>query len=345
MKILTVVGARPQFIKAAVLRRLLDKSDINEKLLHTGQHYDHAMSDVFFDELGIKDADYKLNLSKRSHAGMTAEIMFGVEEALILESPNFCLLYGDTNSTLAAAIAASKMNIPICHVESGQRSFNSLMPEETNRLLTDHVSKLLFCSTTTAVENLRTEGITTGVHHVGDIMFDAVKLFSKTVSRDKLSRKLGFEIPDNYILTTIHRAETLNDRKRLNAIIEYVKKLNDENEVIFVLHPHTKKKIESTQTDLGKIKVLKPQTYLTMQSLISQSNLVVTDSGGMQKEAYFHKKRCITLRDETEWVETIDAGWNRLWTEKDYKRLPCPIPDYGDGNSGKKIIQILNSHF
>jgi len=341
MKVLTVVGARPQFIKAAVLRKVFFDQHVDEKLVHTGHHYDHNMSDIFFDELGIRAADYKLNLLQRSHAGLTGEVMLGVENILEIEKPDWCLVYGDTNSTLAAALAASKLQVPICHVEAGQRAFNREIPEEINRVLTDHVSDLLFCSTFSAVNNLKNEGIISGVHHVGDVMYDAVKLFTDEVEHHQLSEMVGISIPEDYCLLTIHRSETLTNREKICEILKFAADNSNNLEILFVLHPHTVQKIKSYGIELNRFLCLAPQAYRAMQSLIRNSQLILTDSGGIQKEAYFHSVKCITLRNETEWVETIECGWNRLWTQPDYKGPERPIPEFGDGFCGEKIVQIM----
>ncbi|MGB7316698.1 MAG: UDP-N-acetylglucosamine 2-epimerase (non-hydrolyzing) [Planktotalea sp.] len=341
MKIVTVVGARPQFVKAAVLRRRCDDFAVQEILVHTGQHYDHAMSDVFFGELGMRAADYKLDLVNRSHAGMTGEIMAGVERILLMEKPDWCVVYGDTNSTLAAALAAAKLHIPVCHIEAGLRSFNKKMPEEINRTLTDHVSDLLFCSTLGSVEQLAAENITRGVHHVGDIMYDAVKMFSKTQSKPEFCAEHGLD-PDKPIATvTLHRAETVGVTERFARVLEAMRDVGQGYQLAFPIHPNTLKKSAEFGLSLDGFALLDPMPYLAMQSLLAHSDLVITDSGGIQKEAYFHGTRCVTMRDETEWVETIENGWNRLWTQADYLCVPKAIDDYGNGHSAEEILKIM----
>lgn len=343
MKIVTVVGARPQFIKAAVLRHLFESSGIEEILVHTGQHYDHEMSSIFFSELEMRAPEYKLSLEMRTHGAMTGEILAKVEAVLFKEKPDLCLLYGDTNSTLAGALAASKLHIPVCHIEAGLRSFNKKMPEETNRILTDHLSDLLFCSTTQGVENLKNEGINDGVFHVGDIMQDAISMF---IRKDENKLYDCHENPENKPLAilTIHRQENLDNEEIFTNIIQYCKSYSTDYCTLFPAHPRTLQRIQALELDLGNIQIINPLSYLKMQSILSRCELVMTDSGGLQKEAYFHRVRCITLREETEWIETIDAGWNRLWEVKNYERDPVEITEYGNGDAGKMIVKVLQSH-
>ena len=344
MKIVTVVGARPQFVKAAVLRKRCEEFGVNEVLVHTGQHYDHAMSNIFFTELGMRPAEYKLDLKNRSHGGMTGEIMAGVEEILIAEKPDWCVVYGDTNSTLAAALAAAKLHIPVCHIEAGLRSFNKKMPEEINRILTDHMSDLLFCSTSAGVSHLANENITQGVHHVGDIMYDAVKMFSKTMPRSEFCTQHGLDPDQPIVAVTLHRAETVGDADRFAKVLDAVLEAGKGKQLVFPIHPNTLKKSAEFGLSFDGFILLKPMPYLAMQTLLAHSDLVITDSGGVQKEAYFHGVRCLTMRDETEWVETIENGWNRLWTQPDYQRAPKPIDNYGDGHSAEKILQTMLDH-
>ncbi len=345
MQVLSIVGARPQFIKAAVLRRLFPQNGISETLVHTGQHYDHNMSDVFFKELEIRPPDYRIELQGRSHGAMTGEILQRVESILQTEKPTLCIVYGDTNSTIAGALAAAKLSIPVCHVEAGLRSFNRHMPEEINRILTDHISDVLFCSTNHSVENLQRENITEGVYHVGDIMYDAVRLFTASAQAQGIVDKYLAGQSRPLAVMTIHRQETVSSAKRLAQIIAYCRDFTDEHILLFPAHPRTRQRIEQYGINLGNIQIIEPVSYLEMQSLISQSNMVLTDSGGLQKEAYFNGVRCVTLRDETEWTETIDFGWNRLWTQKDYLSEPRNITEYGDGDSGVRIISILKDRY
>jgi UDP-GlcNAc3NAcA epimerase len=341
LKIVTVVGARPQFIKAAVLRKRAPDYGIDEVLVHTGQHYDHGMSDVFFSELGIKTADYKLDLQHRSHGGMTGEIMTKFEEILDRESCDWCVVYGDTNSTLAAALTAAKRHIPVCHIEAGLRSFNKMMPEEINRILTDHVSDLLFCPTRDSVANLQRENLTKGVFHVGDIMFDAVKMFAQAAPPAAFWQTLGIDPARPIALVTLHRADTVGDPARMNRVLDYIRAQGQDYQLVFPIHPNTRRKCDEFSISLAGFHLLDPQPYLAMQSLLRAAKLVMTDSGGVQKEAYFHGVRCVTLRDDTEWVETITAGWNRLWTKEQYACAPKPIADYGTGQCSDLILQKL----
>lgn len=344
MKIVSVVGARPQFVKAAILRRLFDgEPGIDEVLVHTGQHFDAAMSDVFFDELEIRKPEYALDIHGGTHGAMTGRMLEAMDGVLSTEAPDACLVYGDTNSTLAGALSAAKMHIPVIHVEAGLRSFNRRMPEELNRILTDHVSELLFCSTHTSVTNLENEGITSGVHHVGDIMYDAVLHMQKKTAGVRDIQ--GVDISQGPIVTTtLHRAENTDDKQRLSGLLGFLNGLAETHRVILPLHPRTRNAIERFDLSLGKITTIEPVGYRDMQALLTACELVVTDSGGVQKEAYFHGKPCITMRDETEWVELIEHGWNRLWTQDDYKPRK-PIDEYGRGHTGEDILSVLKSHF
>ena len=360
MKLLTVIGARPQFIKAAPFSEEFRKNH-QEILVHTGQHYDSNMSDVFFDELGIPKPDYNLRVGSGSHGKQTGRMLEGIEEIILKEKPDGLLVYGDTNSTLAGALAASKLHIPVYHVEAGLRSYNKLMPEEQNRILTDHISDLLLCPTQTAVENLKKEGITSGVIHTGDIMYDAV-LRNIDISNRRYSNIRWIEelITDNgdlpnlsineYYLATIHRAENTDDPDKLYRIFKAFSQL--DMPVLFPLHPRTKKLIKELDTDLSNIIIVQPVGYLLMLSLTANAYMVVTDSGGLQKEAYFLKTPCTTLRDQTEWVETLEKGWNVLSKTdvqeikmKAKRKLTClqhPQPNsFGDGNAALKICKAI----
>lgn len=344
LKIVTVVGARPQFVKAAVLRKRSEEFGVHEVLVHTGQHYDHAMSDVFFTELGMRPAEYKLDLKNRTHGGMTGEIMAGVEEILLQEKPDWCVVYGDTNSTVAAALAAAKLHIPVCHIEAGLRSFNKKMPEEINRILTDHVSDLLFCSTSVSVTNLANENIHNGVHHVGDIMYDAVKMFSRAVPKDTFCAEHGLDANRPIAAVTLHRAETVGDPARFQKVLDYVREAGKDYQLAFPIHPNTRNKCAEFGISLEGFHLLEPMPYLAMQALLAHADFVITDSGGVQKEAYFHGLRCLTMRDETEWVETIEAGWNRLWTQPEYACDPQPISEYGNGDCADQILTHMLAH-
>lgn len=336
-KIVTIVGARPQFVKASVLRKLFDKSsDFTEVLVHTGQHYDTSMSDIFFEELSINPPEHHLSINGGGHGEMTGEMLASIEKILIAEKPDACLIYGDTNSTLAGALAAAKMHIPVIHVEAGLRSFNKAMPEEVNRILTDHISDQLYCSTYMSLENLKDENITDGVYHVGDIMYDAT--LDAIARAEGITEVKGVSLKaDNIAACTLHRAENTDSEPRLRAIIDYLNAQCNEYDIILPLHPRTRNALAKYNMDVGRIKTIDPVGYMEMQALLAAAKIVFTDSGGLQKEAYFHGTPCVTLRDETEWVELIDHGWNKLWTEADFKPRKA-ITEYGDGKSGEKIL-------
>lgn len=360
MKLLTIIGARPQFIKAAPFSEEFRKNN-EEILLHTGQHYDTNMSDIFFQELGIPMPDYNLGVGSGSHGKQTATMLEGIEVILLKEKPDGILVYGDTNSTLAGALAASKLHIPVFHVEAGLRSYNKLMPEEQNRILTDHISDILLCPTQTAVDNLKKEGITTGVINTGDIMYDTV-LRNIDIANEKYSNGLWFQemVKENgnidkfaekgYYLATIHRAENTDNIEKLSNIFKAFSEL--DKPVLLPLHPRTKKLIENLNVDLKNIIIIKPVGYLLMLYLISNAYMVVTDSGGLQKEAYFLKTPCTTLRDQTEWVETLENSWNILSDinveeikAKVKRELIClqhPQPrSFGDGKAASRICEAI----
>jgi UDP-GlcNAc3NAcA epimerase len=315
MKILTIVGARPQFVKAAVVsRELLKNKDIQEIILHTGQHFDKNMSDIFFEEMEIPKPQYNLNINGLSHGAMTGQMLEGIEKICLAEKPDFLLVYGDTNSTIAGALAAKKMNIKVIHIEAGLRSYNMQMPEEINRILTDKISDILFCPTDTAINNLKKEGIIDGnvkVIQNGDVMQDAAMYYAaKSEDRSNIlaNNKL---VKNNYILCTIHRQENTDDSKRLKAIINALNKINNEMTVVVPLHPRTKKIISQQNIEV-KFIIIDPVGYFDMLELLKNCKMVMTDSGGLQKEAYFFNKFCVTLRDETEWVELVENGYNKL---------------------------------
>lgn len=351
MKIITVVGARPQFIKAAPVSRELRKS-FDEIIIHTGQHYDDNMSKVFFEELGIPTPDYNLQIGSGSHGKMTGEMLIKLDEIYLKEKPDFVLVYGDTNSTLAGALAASKLLIPVIHVEAGLRSFNMTMPEEQNRILTDHISTFLLVPTEEAIKNLRNEGITSGVYNIGDVMYDAVKMFQNLSENKKnILDDIGIK-EGQYILTTIHRAENTNDINRLRKIIEALNECGKT--IILPLHPRTEKFIADYGLKLKEnIKVIKPVGYLEMLMLEKYAEKIVTDSGGVQKEAYFAGKPCITMRDETEWIETVNSGWNTIvGTDKD--KILSSITSFnpkdnrpnifGNGDASQKIVELIKNY-
>lgn len=337
--ILSVIGARPQFIKAApVSRALRAKAELREVLVHTGQHFDRDMSDIFFDELGIPTPDYHLGIHGGTQATMTGRMMSALEETMMTVKPDAVLIYGDTNSTLAAAIAAAKLFVPIAHVEAGLRAFRPI-PEEINRIVADRVSRWLFCPTEAAVKNLRAEGMVEDVHLVGDVMFDATKAIIDRSRQSKILSTLGVTV-GGYDLATIHRAENTDDAEALRAVVNYLNDAARDKTIVLPLHPRTRQAAQRFGVSLDRPRVIDPVGYLDMTALLAGCRRVLTDSGGLQKEAYFHRKPCVTLRDATEWVETIDSGWNRLWREPDYKpRLDNNA--YGEGNAAKLIADVL----
>lgn len=338
----TILGARPQFIKAGALSRTLKKyPDIRETLIHTGQHFDATMSDVFFQELDIPKPQYCLNINSGSHGQMTGRMLEGIEAILQQDKPDAVLVYGDTNSTLAGAMAATKLHIPVIHIEAGLRSFNRKMPEEINRILTDHVSDYLFCSTQTAVCNLHNEGITNGVHHVGDIMYDTT-LYAMNYIKTNFSAPQKLRgLPPEFALMTMHRAESTENIQKFQAMMDYALDFAKDHDlkIIFPVHPRTKALVQKAQLDDTFI-IFEPLSYFETHYCLSKARFVLTDSGGLQKEAYFHRVPCITLRQETEWIETIECGWNRLWTVESYKTRK-DITDYGDGDCAEEILSIL----
>ena len=344
-KILTVIGARPQFIKAAPVSKVLkENGGFEEILVHTGQHYDANMSQVFFDELEIPPPQYNLDVGSGGHGEQTGEMLKRLEPLLVKEKPDLVLVYGDTNSTLAGALAASKLHIPVAHVEAGLRSFNRTMPEEINRVIADHLSTLLFCPTTTAVENLKNEGITKNVFKTGDVMYDvALQFAEKAKAKSTILSKLLLK-PKGFILVTIHRAENTDDKPRLVNILSALDTLSHDSVIVFPMHPRTKKMIDSFGLNrlLTNIKVIGPAGFLDMISLESNAKLIMTDSGGVQKEAYFHKVPCVTLRDETEWVETVEAGWNVVAKPIETGSIPAAIDKVLNGSTRREIDDYGN---
>lgn len=340
MRIVTVVGARPQFIKAAPVSRALAVEGIREHLVHTGQHHDAVMSDVFFTELGLRPPDDHLGIHGGGHGDMTGRMLQALEPVLQRVAPDWVLVYGDTNSTLAGALAAAKLGIAVAHVEAGLRSYNRAMPEEINRVLTDHLSTRLFCPTSVAVENLHKEGLTAGVVHVGDVQFDAVlALAARARGESSILDRLGLAA-GGFALATLHRAENTDDPGRLSTLFAYLEECAEARPVVLPLHPRTRAALGKAGVIIRRLRVVDPVGPLDMMRLLDACALVLTDSGGLQKEAYFFGKPCVTLRSETEWVETIDCGWNRLWTVPDYRERR-PIPDYGDGHAAERIAQSL----
>ncbi len=350
-KVASIVGARPQFIKLAPLSKALRESGIDEIIIHTGQHYDEGMNKLFFDELEIPEPDYNLGVGSGNHGEQTGKMLMQIEKVLLIEKPNLVIVYGDTNSTLAGALAASKLHIPIAHVEAGLRSFNRKMPEEINRILVDHISDILFCPTQTAVENLKREGIANGVYLVGDIMFDSLMHFSKISSiKSKILEKLNLK-PKEYYLATVHRAENTDDYERLKNILMALSEISQSDKpVIFPIHPRTKKMVDFFELNnlLDKILVIEPLGYLDMIKLEKNAKAILTDSGGVQKEAFWLKVPCITLREETEWVETVELGWNKLVGD-DKERILSAVRDLKFGKdvdfnkefSANKMARII----
>jgi UDP-GlcNAc3NAcA epimerase len=374
MKIATIVGARPQFIKAGAVHRAIEASNKRRKRIqdiwvHTGQHYDHLMDQVFFEELRLPKPDYHLGVGSGSHAKQTGLMLERIERVLEKEKPDAVIVYGDTNSTLAGALAAAKLNIPVGHVEAGLRSYNPTMPEEINRLVTDHLSTLLFCPTDQAVRNLSKEGIKNGgrriVKNVGDVMYDSILFYSKIAEKKStILEDLGLCNPQStignlqYFLATLHRAENTDDPKRLKSILRALNEIGRNIPAILPLHPRTKKMMETHHLSRGvkNIRFIEPLSYFDMLKLEKNAIGILTDSGGVQKEAYWLRVPCITLREETEWVETIRSGWNVL-TGTEVKRILREVgrlekrrkhPEgnkiFGDGKAGEKIVQILRRH-
>lgn len=376
-KIITILGARPQFIKAAAVSRAIfdynatindPRSSINEIVVHTGQHFDANMSDVFFAELGMEKPAYHLAIHGGSHGDMTGRMLIEIEKVLLAEKPDCVLVYGDTNSTLAGALAAAKLHIPVAHVEAGLRSFNMRMPEEVNRILTDRISTLLFCPTETAVENLHREGFKSLgdpqptmndplVLNTGDVMYDVARYYAEKVSAEGgIMKKLGLS-PKEYVLATIHRAENTDHPDRLNNIFAALIALSKEIPVVLPLHPRTRKILESANShsaiqDTPSLILTDPVGYLDMVQLEKYAALIATDSGGVQKEAFFYQVPCVTLRDETEWVELVESGWNRLAPPLDKDSVLSAlragmvskgkkVAPYGRGDASKKIVGWL----
>jgi UDP-GlcNAc3NAcA epimerase len=354
-KIMTVVGARPQFIKAApVSRALRNSGGLVEILVHTGQHYDQNISNVFFDELELPKPDHYLGVGSGSHGQMTGAMLEKLNLLLQRNRPDCVLVYGDTNSTLAGALAASQLNIPIAHVEAGLRSYNRRMPEEKNRLVADHLADLLFTPTDTATNNLLREGIEpTRIHQIGDVMFDAAIMFGeKSLRASTALERLRIE-PKRYVLATIHRAETTDDPHRLRTVVEALEVVARLLPVILPLHPRTRAALASNGLAFRHVTTTDPVGYIDMVALESGAAVIATDSGGIQKEAYFHKIPCVTLRDETEWVELIDLGWNHLVSPHNHPesiagtilaaqgKHGSHVPVYGTGQSAGQLIEIL----
>ncbi|MFN8405121.1 MAG: UDP-N-acetylglucosamine 2-epimerase (non-hydrolyzing) [Anaerolineales bacterium] len=350
MKIISVVGARPEFIQATPVSRALRKSH-HEILVHTGQHYDYKMSQTFFDELGIPAPDHNLEVGSGSHAGQTAEILVRFEEIVLKENPDLIIIRGDTNSTLAGALVASKLHIPVVHIEAGERSYDRRMPEEINRLVADQLSSAYFCVSQTAVKQLAREGITENVFWVGDVMLDA-NLANRPLARQKSTvlSTLGLA-SDSFGLVTVHRAANTDDPARLANIVTALNQVGET--VVFPVHPRTRGALEKLDVQFAdNVRVIEPVGYYDMMMLEENARIIATDSGGVQREAYFMKKPCITLRDETEWTETVHVGWNKLVGVDvdailhEWKTFTPPAeqpPIFGDGKAGEKIAHQLDS--
>ncbi|MEZ5040718.1 MAG: UDP-N-acetylglucosamine 2-epimerase (non-hydrolyzing) [Saprospiraceae bacterium] len=355
MKILTIVGARPQFVKAAVVsRHIALEEGIQEYILHTGQHYDSNMSDIFFDEMSIPTPHFNLNISGGHHGEMTGKMLTGIEQKLLELKPDALLVYGDTNSTLAGALAAAKLHVPIIHIEAGLRSFNMRMPEEINRILTDRISNILFCPTQGAMENLQKEGfdlLDNTVELVGDVMQDAALFYAASApSKAKTYHTLQLE-PNHFLLVTCHRAENTNDPQRFDQIIQALNQLAESQTLIFPVHPRTRQLLKERLLHPNLI-LIDPVGYFDMIMLLKNCKQVLTDSGGLQKEAYFFQKFCVTMRDETEWMELVEGGYNIiagadkkqiLHAVQSFEMTPFKQGEelYGGGNAGRHIVSAM----
>lgn len=356
LKLVTIVGARPQFIKAAAFSyHAASDDEVEEVIVHTGQHFDNNMSGIFFKELGIPEPKYNLNINGGSHGKMTGNMIIRIEEVLIEERPDILILYGDTNSTVAGALAASKLNIPIAHIEAGLRSFNLKMPEEINRILTDRISNFLYCPTDEAIANLENEGFknfNVRVLKTGDIMYDSTLLFDRLVNKSPLITK-WFGI-NRYVVCTIHRQESTNNLENLKSIFAALEIINETIPVVIPIHPRTASILKEYNIE-SSCRLIDPVSYLEMINLVKYSSMVLTDSGGLQKEAYFLKKHCVVLREETEWNELIQAGYNAisgysiddiLNSFENLKKRNLSFRDsfYGNGDASMKILSDLKAH-
>ena len=355
LKVLTIVGARPQFIKAAVVSRAIHKhGEIEELIVHTGQHYDHNMSEVFFKEMDIPHPDINLDIQGLTHGAMTGRMLEGIENVLLDHQPDYVLVYGDTNSTLAGALAASKQGIKLAHVEAGLRSFNMAMPEEINRILTDRISDLLFCPTEVAKNNLMDEGFSqfgAQIEVVGDVMYDAARFYEKSAAAKSTILDRLKPSPGDFVLVTMHRQENTDDLGRLKSIVAALNALSKDHQMVMPIHPRTRKVLQREQLSFD-FATIDPVGYFDMIQLLSHCALVMTDSGGLQKEAYFFEKPCLTLRDQTEWVELVTLGVNKLvgahqptiqssFEEMHGKQLDFSAKPYGDGDAGMRIVNKL----
>jgi UDP-N-acetylglucosamine 2-epimerase (non-hydrolysing) len=353
MKVVTVVGARPQFIKCAPVSRELRKV-VTEVIIHTGQHYDGCMNDVFFHDLEIPTPEWNLGVGSGPHGAQTAEMLKRIEEVLLIEWPDYVMTYGDTNSTLAGALAAAKLHIPVAHIEAGLRSFNRRMPEEINRVMTDHLSTTLFCPTETALQNLAREGVVNGIHLVGDVMYDAALQFAAVARRrSTILADLGLK-PKEYLLATVHRPSNTDSEVTLGAIMSSLREISEP--IVFPVHPRTRQRLRQCGWDNSgssdrRMLLLEPVGYLDMLMLEENARIILTDSGGLQKEAYFFRVPCVTLRLETEWVETVSTGWNvivgtdrtQILNAVNGRRWPQGTPPqlFGDGHAAHCIVDRL----
>jgi UDP-N-acetylglucosamine 2-epimerase len=350
MKIVSVVGARPQIIKSAPVSKAIVEAGYQEYQIHTGQHYDYGMSQIFFEELGIPEPAINLGVGSGSHAQQTGQMLIGIESVLIEQKPDIVFVYGDTNSTLAGALAAVKLQFRLAHIEAGLRSYNRQMPEEHNRVLTDHCSDLLFCPTQTAVNNLAREGLQKGIHLVGDTMYDAVLHFTKIATQNSKILQTLRLMPKGYLLTTIHRAYNTDNPEVLKTILSAFGQV--EEIIVFPIHPRTNNAVKRADLKIPtNVKMIEPIGYLNMLILEKNARIILTDSGGMQKEAYFLAVPCLTLRTETEWIETTQTGWNLIVgcdseliingiTLHEWPNTP-PVPLFGDGHASSKIISLI----
>jgi UDP-N-acetylglucosamine 2-epimerase len=355
MKIVTIVGARPQFIKSAPVSKALRELGHIEIFVHTGQHYDDGMSAVFFRELEIPAPNVNLGVGSGSHGQQTGQMLIRIENVLLSEKPDMVLVYGDTNSTLAGALAAVKLHVPVAHVEAGLRSFNREMPEEHNRVISDHLSNLLFCPTQTAVKNLENEGITQGVNLVGDVMYDSI-LFNIQLAEKRFHILENLKLkPKNYALATVHRPENTDNHERLKSIFYAFEQISQDGlPVIIPLHPRTRQFLKNSKfgSQNSKLCFIDPVSYLDMLVLEKNAQVILTDSGGVQKEAYWFEIPCVTLRDETEWLETVESGWNVL-AGSNYDRIINAVEKahhgqqvrdaYGNGRASERIATLISS--
>lgn len=357
MRVTSIVGARPQFVKAAVVSRALYQAGVAESLLHTGQHFDAAMSDVFFRELGLPTPAVHLGIGGLSHGAMTGRMLEAIENVLIDQLPDWVIVFGDTNSTLAGALAAAKLHIPVAHVEAGMRSFNRRMPEEINRVLTDHVASLNLVSSPHAAALLAAEGIVKHVEVIGDVMYDAFLAYSEAARRTQARERYGLA-DGAFALATVHRAENIDSNQRLTGIMRGLARVSERLPVLLPVHPRTRKALEAGAFEVPSDRVLlvEPIGYLEMLDLERSAAFILTDSGGVQKEAYFAGVPCLTLREETEWTETVDLGWNRLtpadpesirdaaeWALAADTRVRPRPPVYGDGTAAVKVVERLRA--